>query len=305
MYTEVKSGMHTGGSNIPIDKQNRAEQLIELFEDRLQKFVFDQGIAPRYIRPLVVGSVICGSCQDKFFVGYLPQLGMPTVSFVELTAAGTGNINALGFHNFLSDKTAQDFSVVELRDDWLDLDGTPRRAILDAVVLQIVQSELSRVKVQTTMLPFNPVWGPHKFLVQENLVFVLMPFKSSLTAIYAEVVTPTVESKNLICRRADDISSNNVIMSDIWKSICEARFIIADLSTRNPNVMYELGISHTVGEETILIHQKSGTDRFPFDISHFRIIDYQDTATGGAALRNKLEATIDSVLQKLSSAPII
>jgi hypothetical protein len=91
-------------------------------------------------------------------------------------------------------------------------------------------------------------------------------------------------------------------MDDIWKSVCEARFIIADITDRNPNVMYELGIAHTVGKETILIHQSSGTTRFPFDISHIRIIDYQDTATGGAELRTKLSATISAVLQKLNAS---
>lgn len=156
------------------------------------------------------------------------------------------------------------------------------------------------------MVPFNPVFGPNRCPVQDNLVFVLMPFDEGLTKVYNSVVKPAVESRNLVCRRADDIASNNAIMSDIWKSICEAKIIVADLSMRNPNVMYELGIAHTVGKETILIHQcpEGDAPRFPLDIAHFRIIDYENSVTGGISLRGLLDATLDAVLQKPSTSRI-
>jgi nucleoside 2-deoxyribosyltransferase len=127
-----------------------------------------------------------------------------------------------------------------------------------------------------------------------------MPFtKPELTEIYQQVIKPTVEndSTGLICKRADDIKSNRVIMQDIWKSICEARIIIADMTGLNPNVMYELGIAHTLGKETILLNQKSNEAlSFPFDLSHIRRIEYENTATGGQALKTNLEATLKTVL---------
>jgi len=136
-------------------------------------------------------------------------------------------------------------------------------------------------------------------------VFILMPFTDPLTAIYNSIVKPAIESQGLVARRADEISSNNAVMYDIWRSICEARFIVADLTRRNPNVMYELGIAHTVGKEVILIHQSGEDTKFPFDISHMRIINYENTATGGNALRKKMEENIANVLQKLKSTTVI
>lgn len=286
------------------ETRGKAVRLIEMFEQRLQEFVSQAGIPRRYIRPLAPGSIICGAIQDIIYVGYLPQLGMPTINFSALSMMRPGVPSMLSFHGFLMDATTSDFSIVELHETWLDLDVAAQSATLESVVVQVVQSELSRIQVPSAMIPFNPVFGPNKYPVQENLVFVLMPFEAELTAIYLDVVKPTVEAKNLVCRRADDFDTNNVIMFDIWKSICEARFIIADLSTRNPNVMYELGIAHTIGKETILIHQDSGDSKFPFDVSHFRIINYKNSVTGGSALRNRLEATINSVLQKLSSTKL-
>lgn len=302
MLSETKKGTTTGGGDMPPDLRKRAEDLIEIFEKRLENFVTISKIRSGFIRPLAPGSIVCGEINSIYYVGYFPQLGIPTLTFMSLTA--TGQPSALAFHRFLEDRTTQDFCVVELKGEWLDLPPQVQEATVDAVALQVIQSELSRTKVNTTMIPFNPIFGQNTYPIQDNLVFVLMPFEPGLTAVYNNIVKPAVESKGLVARRADDITSNNAIMNDIWKSICEARFIIADLSGRNPNVMYELGIAHTVGKETILIHQTGGDNKYPFDISHIRIIGYEDTAIGGAELRNKLNSTVDSVLQKLTGRSI-
>ncbi len=148
------------------------------------------------------------------------------------------------------------------------------------------------------LIQISPIFGPASYVIDPRLVFVLMPFQDDLTAIYNTLVKPTVEDPKLglVCRRADDIKSNRGIIQDIWKSICEARLVIADLSRLNPNVMYELGIAHTVGKETILIYQKGEDLKFPFDLSHIRRIEYTNDALGGKRLVDELRATLESVL---------
>jgi nucleoside 2-deoxyribosyltransferase len=44
-------------------------------------------------------------------------------------------------------------------------------------------------------------------------------------------------------------------MQDVWNHINKARIIIADLTTRNPNVFYEVGIAHALGKDVILLTQ--------------------------------------------------
>lgn len=303
MWTESKSGAHTGGGDMTSETRVRAEKIIEEFEVILKNVVSTSNIPPRLIRPMAPGSIVCGFVASKYFIGYLPQLGIPTITFMQLQA--TGVPSAAGFYSFLADRTAQDFCVVELDEGWLDIAEHQRSAHLTAIAGQVIQAELSRRKVNTDMIPFNPVFGQNIYPVQESLVFILMPFTSDLTAIYNGIVKPVVESKGMISRRADDISSNNAVMQDIWRSICEARFIVADITGRNPNVMYELGIAHTIGKEVILIHQIGDDSRFPFDIAHMRVITYENTATGGDALRQKVGATIESVMQKLGGPSII
>jgi predicted nucleotide-binding protein len=133
-------------------------------------------------------------------------------------------------------------------------------------------------------LRINPIFGSTDVEVDPKLVFVLMPFSDEITEVYENIVLQCVEEKGLTCRRANDFSSNKAIMEDIWKAICSSRIVLADLTGFNVNVLYELGIAHTVGKETIMINQRNENIKFPFDLSHIRRIEYDNSAAGGKRL---------------------
>jgi hypothetical protein len=180
----------------------------------------------------------------------------------------------------------------------LEADTAERLGAVEAISQAHVQSELNRVHAQMNVVPINPIFGPASYAVDPRLTFVLMPFTDELTDIYQTFVKPVVESPdfNLVCRRADDIKSNRAVIQDIWKSLCEARFVIADLTGFNANVLYELGIAHTLGKETILIYQRGSDVKFPFDLTHIRRIEYENNAIGGRALETELRATLRAVI---------
>ena len=91
-----------------------------------------------------------------------------------------------------------------------------------------------------------------------KLVYVLMPFKSNLTRIYETIVKPTIESINeLQCIRADDYATSNAIIRDISEGICKSRFMVADITGLNPNVMYELGVSHALKKDVIILYRRT------------------------------------------------
>lgn len=188
--------------------------------------------------------------------------------------------------------------VVPFPADLLEAESTSRASALEAISQAHVQSEINRVHAQMNVVPINPVFGPASYAVDPRLTFVLMPFTDELTEIYQTFIKPVVESPefSLVCRRADDVKSNRAIIQDIWKSLCEARFVIADLTGFNANVLYELGIAHTLGKETILIYQRGAEVKFPFDLSHIRRIEYDNNALGGKALETELRATLKSVI---------
>ena len=131
--------------------------------------------------------------------------------------------------------------------------------------------------------------------------FVLMPFAEELTEVY-EIIREAIQSPelNFRCERADDIRGAGHIMESVLKGIGESEIVIADLTNRNPNVFYELGIAHMVKkvDKVILLIQDIGT--MPFDLSPFRCIKYKQTITGARELKADLIQAIKEVADLLT-----
>jgi len=108
---------------------------------------------------------------------------------------------------------------------------------------------------------------------EENTAFVIMPFKQEFSEIYGEICQICIDL-NISCLRADEIFANRAIMENILERIAKAEVIIADLTEKNPNVYYEVGIAHSLRDEdnVILITQDIQTS--PFDINHRSILIY-------------------------------
>ncbi|MBA7490568.1 hypothetical protein ES702_01106 [subsurface metagenome] len=130
--------------------------------------------------------------------------------------------------------------------------------------------------------------------------FMVMPFDDCIAeSIYSYSTKPICEEFDLTMRRADEIFSANPMLDDITIAIEQAAVIIVDISGKNPNVFYELGMSHMLKRKsTIMITHDKYSD-VPFDIAHFRIIGYQNTIKGKAKYEHQLKLTLKTVLTDL------
>lgn len=126
--------------------------------------------------------------------------------------------------------------------------------------------------------------------------FVVMPFDTLYKKEYDSVIKPTVEAAGLTCVRGDEIYTRVSIIQDVWASIRSARLVIAELSGRDANVMYEVGMAHAVGKPVILLARQE--DDVPFDLKDIRCVIYDTTEPDwGQALRDTIAARISDVLQ--------
>ena len=145
------------------------------------------------------------------------------------------------------------------------------------------------------MIP-KPFFPGKNFIIDQDLIFVLMPFAEEFEEIYSTCINPTALKFVSKCLRADSIFHNRPIVDVIWESINKAVLIIADLTGKNPNVFYEVGMAHTLGKEVILLSQNM--EDVPFDLRHLNIIIYKWTPPGAKKLETALAATIQAVLQR-------
>src|SRR6266702_6967262 len=86
---------------------------------------------------------------------------------------------------------------------------------------------------------------------EPNLVFLIMPFKGAGMDDVYSAIKDECRKLGLHTRRADEFSGSGMIIDEITALIEKAEFIICDLTFERPNVYYELGYAHGVGNEAL------------------------------------------------------
>ncbi len=131
--------------------------------------------------------------------------------------------------------------------------------------------------------------------IERATCFVMMPFDPKFNVVN-DTIRNTLQSTelNFVCNRADDIREPHIVET-ILKSIWRAEYIIADLTDRNPNVFYELGIAHCTKDIDKVIILTQNMESVPFDLRQFRCIVYNQTEEGLMQLQKELIKTFEAV----------
>lgn len=144
----------------------------------------------------------------------------------------------------------------------------------------------------TDHITINPMFGqPNKDAQYLSDIFVIMPFSVINNSVYVRIIQKIGRDTGKKVLRGDDFFQQKHIMSEVWSCIYNASLIIADCTGNNPNVMYELGIAHTLGKPVIAITKDSHIN-LGFDIQSLRTIRYEDSIEGGDILEYKLKQAI-------------
>lgn len=93
---------------------------------------------------------------------------------------------------------------------------------------------------------------------------------------YEQLIRPAFDRVDVNCFRAIDANLTGSIDSIMYQWIYQADFVIADLSTLNANVFYELGVRHAQRPNTtVIIAESVLMQKIPFDLSSFVIHQYK------------------------------
>ncbi|MBI3782933.1 MAG: hypothetical protein HY270_05985 [Deltaproteobacteria bacterium] len=107
---------------------------------------------------------------------------------------------------------------------------------------------------------------------QGRICFVIMPFSKSAsgteeewTQVFEQLIKPAVEAASYNCRRS--AATRGSLIKGIIQDLDASWVVLADLTDRNPNVFYELGVRHALKDRTILVAQNR--DDIPFDLQSY------------------------------------
>lgn len=122
-------------------------------------------------------------------------------------------------------------------------------------------------------------------------IFVAMPFSREFNDVYLLGVRDVAERVGYVVERADEIEHNGYIVGVITERLRECDVLVADTTTRNPNVLYEVGYAHALGLPTVLICREG--EEIPFDIKSVNHIVYGSIVDLREKLTRRLGAMLD------------
>lgn len=94
-----------------------------------------------------------------------------------------------------------------------------------------------------------------------------------LDVTYNTIIKPSVEKAGFKCVRGDEVLESGIIDKSMYALLIHSDLVIADITTYNPNAIYELGIRHAAKPfSTIVMKEKDGT--IAFDINHNKTFTY-------------------------------
>ncbi len=128
------------------------------------------------------------------------------------------------------------------------------------------------------------------------------PIRRHIDGIIEAAITPALgdEYEIIVAHKMGDLGS---ITKQVIDKVYHSKLVIANLTNRNPNVMYELALRHATGKPAIMIAER-GTP-LPSDIIMQRTIFYYNDAQGVLELRDELKKAVSSIDFEGKSGPVM
>lgn len=130
--------------------------------------------------------------------------------------------------------------------------------------------------------------------------FVMQPFDGgTFDKRYEDVYAPAIQDADLEPYRVDRDPSVSIPIDDIESGIRNSEICLADITTDNPNVWFELGFAIAVPREVVLVCSDERNTRFPFDVQHRNILRYKtESKSDFDKLRSEIAERIRGLLEK-------
>ena len=130
--------------------------------------------------------------------------------------------------------------------------------------------------------------------------FVIQPFdEGRFDKRYEDVFVPAIEAADLEPYRVDRDPSTTIPIDQIEEGIRRSDACLADISTNNPNVWFELGFAIASTKPVVLVCEHQEGRRFPFDVQHRSIINYQsESARDFEKLKREITKRLKATIAK-------
>jgi len=130
--------------------------------------------------------------------------------------------------------------------------------------------------------------------------FVIQPFDSgAYDKRYDDTIAPAITDAGLDPYRVDRDPRVVIPIDQIEEGIKSCQACVADITTDNPNVWFELGYALACAKPVVLIAFDNPNRKFPFDIQHRHVIRYRtESASDFTSMGQEITNRLRAILQK-------
>lgn len=133
--------------------------------------------------------------------------------------------------------------------------------------------------------------------VEQDTVFVIMPFKPPFASYFATFYRPALEGAEHRAFRAWGGLASEDYADLLLKLISKCGLVWADVSSLNPNVMYEIGAAHAFGKLSMLVVSDADAGNTPGNIGHDTVVKYSPSAEDWPGDAVRLHATFIAMIK--------
>jgi hypothetical protein len=284
-------GTRTTGGDMAPELQAKVERLMEEFRAVVDAMAEDRHLQKGIARIQLPFSMV--AILDKERLSILAQFRMENrfASYFykperELTTQQAANSAQWEFG-------FEDPYIIQFPGTLLDQSSSDRHSALQAVSAQYIDSEFQRFTQLLSFMRTRPIFGQTSQPIEPRSILLLLPQDADMRH-NNEAILKAIHANNLIEDEVEDISAGKSAVREMWYSLNRVAVVIADLTGTDAGVMYGLGIAHTLGKETILIHPQGS--KYLTDIPRTYSIEYEDSVVGRAKLEEQLSEMLHSKL---------
>jgi hypothetical protein len=125
--------------------------------------------------------------------------------------------------------------------------------------------------------------------------FVIQPFSPEFDRLYDQVFAPAIRDAGMEPYRVDTEPHVSVPVENIEAGIKESDACLADITTNNPNVWYELGFAVAHGTPVVIVCSEDREGDLPFDVQHRNALRYCDSPNDLRGLRENVSKRLKQV----------
>ena len=123
--------------------------------------------------------------------------------------------------------------------------------------------------------------------------FIALPFSQISEKVRTATIKGVEKAKfQIVSLDQSPVLPGATIQEAIKGAIASSDCVIADITERNPNIFFELGLAQAMGKGLLLICRDDSHQGIPFDLRELRVIIYKDDPIGLGELSQKIFSSL-------------